>query len=168
MVSAVANGPKTVALYSEKTAEIKTLNIVNKPSSGDLIGMGLPNEVLIGLSYLKLDSILCGIGSGAVDDVIASKSGVQPDVVESVRKAMKRARFAAGLPQVCRRFAAITASTLKKIRTLSRSIQVSDRLFIGIRPWAITWRFLVVTLPAVKEQCHFLGFENSSEVKNPN
>lgn len=102
MVSAVANGPKTVALYSEKTAEIKTLNIVNKPSSGDLIGMGLPNEVLIGLSYLKLDSILCGIGSGAVDDVIASKSGVQPDVVESVRKAMKRARFAAGLPQVCR------------------------------------------------------------------
>ncbi|MDD2340824.1 MAG: hypothetical protein PHG79_11460 [Methanosarcina sp.] len=53
-----------------------------------------------------MDSILCGIGSGAVDDVIASKSGVQPDVVESVRKAMKRARFAAGLPQVCRRFAA--------------------------------------------------------------
>ena len=27
MVSAVANGPKTVALYSEKTAEIKTLKI---------------------------------------------------------------------------------------------------------------------------------------------
>ena len=27
VVSAVANGPKTVALYSEKTAEIKTLKI---------------------------------------------------------------------------------------------------------------------------------------------
>jgi len=27
MVSAVANGPETVALYSEKTAEIKTLKI---------------------------------------------------------------------------------------------------------------------------------------------
>jgi putative transposase len=27
MVSAVANGPKTIALYSEKTAEIKTLRI---------------------------------------------------------------------------------------------------------------------------------------------
>jgi NAD+ synthase len=73
-------------------------HIVNKPSSGDLFGMGLPNEVFIGLSYLKLDNILCGIGSGSADDVIASKTGVLPDIVESVRKAMKNARFVASLP----------------------------------------------------------------------
>ncbi len=73
-------------------------HIVNKPSSGDLFGMGLPNEVFIGLSYLKLDNILCGIRSGVADDVISRKSGVQPDVVESVRKAMKDATFVASLP----------------------------------------------------------------------
>jgi len=73
-------------------------HIVNKPSSADVFGMGLPNEELIGLSYLKLDDILCSIGSGVADDVIASKSGVQPYVVESVRKAMKDASFVASLP----------------------------------------------------------------------
>jgi hypothetical protein len=60
--------------------------------------MGLPNEVFIGLSYLKLDNIFCGIGSGSADDVIASKSDVQPGVVESVRNAMKNTRFVASLP----------------------------------------------------------------------
>jgi len=73
-------------------------HIVNKPSSADLFGMSLPNEELIDLSYLKLDDILCGIESGVEDDVIASKSGVQPHVVESVRKAMKDASFVASLP----------------------------------------------------------------------
>jgi NAD+ synthase len=73
-------------------------HIVNKPSSGDLFGMSLPNEVFIGLSYLKLDDILCGINSGVADEVIASKSGVQPDIVKSVRMAMKRASFVASLP----------------------------------------------------------------------
>jgi NAD+ synthase len=73
-------------------------HIVNKPSSADLFGMSLPNEELIGLSYLKLDDILFGIGSGVADDVIASKSGVQLNVVESVRKAMKDASFVASLP----------------------------------------------------------------------
>jgi NAD+ synthase len=73
-------------------------HIVNKPSSADLFGMGLPNEEFIGLSYLKLDDILCGIESGVTNDIIASKSGVQPDVVESVRMAMKDASFVASLP----------------------------------------------------------------------
>jgi len=74
-------------------------HIVNKPSSADLFGMSLPNEEFIGLSYLKLDDILCGIGIGASDDVIASKSGVEPDIVESVRKAIKDASFVASLPR---------------------------------------------------------------------
>jgi NAD+ synthase len=73
-------------------------HIVNKPASGDVIGMGMPNEVLIGLSHRKLDDILCGINSGVADDIIASKSGVQPDIAESVRMAMKRASFIASLP----------------------------------------------------------------------
>jgi hypothetical protein len=60
--------------------------------------MGMPNEVFIGLSYLKLDNILCGIGSGSADNVISSKSGLQPGTVESVRKAMKNARFVSSLP----------------------------------------------------------------------
>lgn len=73
-------------------------HIVNKPSSADLFGMSLPNEKFIGLSYLKLDDILCGIESGATDDVIASKAGVQPGTVKSVRKAMEDASFVASLP----------------------------------------------------------------------
>jgi NAD+ synthase len=73
-------------------------HIVNKPSSGDLFGMGLPNEVFIGLSYLKLDNILCAIGSGIADDIIANKTGILPDIVESVRKAMKNTIFVASLP----------------------------------------------------------------------
>ena len=73
-------------------------HIVNKPSSADVFGMSIPNEAFIGLSYLKLDDIRCGICSGVDDDVIASKSGVQPYVVESVRKAMKDASFVASLP----------------------------------------------------------------------
>ncbi len=73
-------------------------HIVNKPSSADLFGMSLPNEKLIGLSYRKLDDILCGIYSGTSDDVIASKSGVQLSVVKSVKKGMKDTSFVANLP----------------------------------------------------------------------
>jgi hypothetical protein len=36
--------------------------------------------------------------SDVAGDIIASKSGVQPDIVESVRMAMKRASFIASLP----------------------------------------------------------------------
>jgi len=72
--------------------------IVTKPSSGDLFGMGIPNETFIGLSYLKLDSILCGIKAGASDAEIASGAGVKPDTVESIRKAMRAARFRESLP----------------------------------------------------------------------
>ena len=73
-------------------------HIVNKTSSADLFGDSAPNEKLIGLSYRKLDDILCGIYSGASDDVIASKSGVQLSVVKSVKKGMKDASFVANLP----------------------------------------------------------------------
>lgn len=74
-------------------------HIVNKISSADLFGDGMPNEKLIGLSYLKLDDILCGIRkSGLSDDDIARRAGVKPVVVQSVRKGMKDASFVANLP----------------------------------------------------------------------
>ena len=74
-------------------------HIVNKPSSADLFGDSLPNEKLIGLSYLKLDDILCGIRKSGLNDAdIARKAGVKPAVVQSVRKGMKDASFVADLP----------------------------------------------------------------------
>jgi NAD+ synthase len=74
-------------------------HIVNKTSSADLFGDSMPNEKLIGLSYLKLDDILVGIRkSGLNDDDIARRAGVKPAVVQSVRKGMKDASFVANLP----------------------------------------------------------------------
>ncbi len=74
-------------------------HIVNKASSADLFGDSMPNEKLIGLSYLKLDDILVGIRkSGLSDDEIARRAGVKPAVVQSVRKGMHDASFVANLP----------------------------------------------------------------------
>ena len=74
-------------------------HIVNKTSSADLFGDSIPNEKLIGLSYLKLDDILCGTRrSGLSDDDIARRAGVKPAVVQSVRKGVKDASFVANLP----------------------------------------------------------------------
>jgi NAD+ synthase len=74
-------------------------HIVNKTSSADLFGDSMPNEKLIGLSYLKLDDILVGIRkSGLSDDEIARRAGVKPAVVQSVRKGMYDASFVANLP----------------------------------------------------------------------
>lgn len=38
-------------------------NILEKPSSGDLFGKGLANEIVVGLSYELLDSILYGLNN---------------------------------------------------------------------------------------------------------
>lgn len=73
-------------------------HIVNKPSSGDLLGMGMPNVVAIGVSYLQLDSILSGIRHGLPDQDVASKAGVRLDTVESIKKAMKAARLMDSMP----------------------------------------------------------------------
>jgi NAD+ synthase len=74
-------------------------NIVNKPSSADLFGMSMPNEKFIGLSYLKLDDILCGIRKSGLDDNdIARIAEVQPSIVKSVKKGIKDANFVASLP----------------------------------------------------------------------
>lgn len=73
-------------------------HIVNKPSSGDLLGMGMPNEVAIGVSYEKLDGILCGVRHGLADSDIAGKAGVRLDTVESIKKAMKAAKLMENMP----------------------------------------------------------------------
>ena len=55
MVSAVANGPKTVALYSEKTAEIKTLKI------GPLIKVETKNvQVIEALIWTAIVTLIVG------------------------------------------------------------------------------------------------------------
>jgi len=55
MVSAVANGPKTVALYSEKTAEIKTLKI------GPLIKVETKNvQVIEALIWTAILTLIVG------------------------------------------------------------------------------------------------------------
>ena len=52
-------------------------HIVNKPSSHDLWGHNLPNEETIGLSYEKLDGILCGMDAGYTDAELAGQFGVK-------------------------------------------------------------------------------------------
>lgn len=73
-------------------------HIVNKPSSHDLWGRGLPNEEVIGLSYEKLDSILCGISEGASDADIATMTGVRLETIESIKGAMKSEQVRRRMP----------------------------------------------------------------------
>ncbi|HTX44478.1 MAG TPA: NAD(+) synthase, partial [Methanocella sp.] len=51
-------------------------HIVDKPSSHDLWGQGMPNEKVIGLSYEKLDMVLCGLLQGAREADIADAADV--------------------------------------------------------------------------------------------
>jgi len=71
--------------------------ILNKPSSGDL-GAGLPNEVVIGLSYEQLDAILSGLEQGLPEGMIARQSGVSRKALRAVQRAMRMASAREGLP----------------------------------------------------------------------
>lgn len=60
--------------------------IIQKPSSGDLFGKGLPNEILIGLSYEILDSILYGLEHRYSREEIIKATGVKKEQIEIVLK----------------------------------------------------------------------------------
>lgn len=72
--------------------------ILEKPSSGDLLGEGLPNETAIGLSYETLDRILCGMDRGYNDIDLAGAVGVPVDTIMVVKKAMEGARVRESMP----------------------------------------------------------------------
>jgi NAD+ synthase len=74
--------------------------ITDKPSSADLIGEGLPNETVIGMSYETLDRILCGLDIGYPDATIAEAVGVPIDTVEVVKKAIQGAKVRESMPFV--------------------------------------------------------------------
>lgn len=73
-------------------------HIVNKPSSHDLWGHNLPNEETIGVSYEKLDRILCGMEQGITDARLAAIVDVRLDTVESVRRAVKSEQVRRSMP----------------------------------------------------------------------
>lgn len=86
--------------------QIKTLaahigvpdHIVNKPSSHDLWGMSMPNENIIGLTYEKLDSVLCGVRLGLSDSEIATSVGVSPDMIKSIKRAIESEKVRRSMP----------------------------------------------------------------------
>lgn len=72
--------------------------ILEKPSSGDLLGQGLPNEAAIGMSYGLLDRILCGISKGYSSMDIAGACGVGEDTVNAVKRSMEIAKLRESMP----------------------------------------------------------------------
>lgn len=73
-------------------------HIVNKPSSHDLWGRGLPNEQTIGLTYEQLDTILCGLEHRFSDRSIMAEAGVSPETLEAVRLAIRCEKTRRSLP----------------------------------------------------------------------
>ncbi|MGA9139398.1 MAG: NAD(+) synthase [Methanocella sp.] len=72
--------------------------IIEKPSSGDLMGEGLPNETAIWMSYETLDRVLCGIDRGLKDADLAGAVGMPIDTIEIVKKAMEGNRIRESMP----------------------------------------------------------------------
>lgn len=73
-------------------------HIVNKPSSHDLWGQGMPNEEVIGLSYEKLDMVLCGLLAGTREADIAGAAGVSPETIESIKGSIRSERVRRSMP----------------------------------------------------------------------
>ncbi len=71
--------------------------IINKPSSGDLAA-NLPNEEVVGLSYLQLDAILECIEINLSDSEIMRRAGVTQNQLNAVRKLMRIARLREEMP----------------------------------------------------------------------
>jgi len=71
--------------------------IISKPSSGDLAA-GLPNEVVIGLSYEQLDAILYGLEQGLSEQEIAAQLGVGQKAIRAVQQAMQTEKARDVLP----------------------------------------------------------------------
>ncbi|MEW5818354.1 MAG: NAD(+) synthase [Spirochaetota bacterium] len=71
--------------------------ITQKPSSGDLMA-GLPNEVVIGLSYEKLDQVLFALESGIPDKEIAGEAGVSAKSYHAIKSAMAGERVRRNMP----------------------------------------------------------------------
>lgn len=81
MVSAVANGPKTVALYSEKTAEIKTLKI----------GPWIKNRIiLVDLGFYK-NQMFARVGENGGYFVSRIKKNMDPIIV-SVEEGLSKTK----------------------------------------------------------------------------
>ncbi|HEY3272757.1 MAG TPA: NAD(+) synthase [Methanocella sp.] len=72
--------------------------IIDKPSSGDLMGEGLPNETAIGMSYETLDRILCGMDRGLPDAAIVEAVGVPIAMIEIVKKAIEGNKVRESMP----------------------------------------------------------------------
>ncbi|BAI60517.1 NH(3)-dependent NAD(+) synthetase [Methanocella paludicola SANAE] len=73
-------------------------HIVNKPSSHDLWGEGMPNEETIGLPYEKLDMVLCGLMEGLWEADIADMAGVRLDDIVAVKKSIASERVRRSMP----------------------------------------------------------------------
>ena len=73
-------------------------NIIEKTSSADLFGIGLPNEVLIGLSYELLDSILYGLDHQYSAKEIITLTGAKEEQIEAVVQLVAADKIRKSLP----------------------------------------------------------------------
>lgn len=71
--------------------------IIEKPSTPDLIP-GITDELALGLSYEKLDLILCGLVKGMSSREVAREGQVSVKRVEYVRELMRRSEHMRNLP----------------------------------------------------------------------
>ncbi len=73
--------------------------ILNKPSTPDLIlGSIITDEALIGMDYLKLDSILCCLERGMQTQEIVEKLEVEESVVRRVQNTLTMASYRRQMP----------------------------------------------------------------------
>lgn len=73
-------------------------NIIEKPSSGDIFGRGIANEVIIGMPYETLDSILYGLEKDLPIEEITHLTGRSQKEIESISQLTKLAKIRKSLP----------------------------------------------------------------------
>jgi len=72
--------------------------IIQKPSSGDLIAK-LPNEVIMGFTYEKLDQILYGLERGMQDEDIAKEVSVDMRSIQAIKTAITMEQVKREMPR---------------------------------------------------------------------
>ncbi len=72
--------------------------ILEKQSSGDFFGRGIPNETVIGLPYEIIDSILFCLERGDPTDRISSLLGIETEKIEGIRRLLAFEKTRRSLP----------------------------------------------------------------------
>lgn len=72
--------------------------IIEKPSSGDIFGKGVANEIVIGLPYEKLDLILYYLEKGEKIEKIAPQTDIEKEKIKAISKLVSLEKLRKSLP----------------------------------------------------------------------